>query len=133
MAGGVVAQNLTVGSTIRPTEIRAVYTVRRPGGEPIAFGFDYLTRPVRGVEGFEVLVVLGRNADDIRALLGVEPDDPALALLDVRLHYDLVDAQAGTVTGGLGAFGSAARFASGWRLPSGFVMAIGFEDAQGGG
>src|SRR5690606_2387015 len=125
--GGVVSQLLTLESAARPEHVRAIYTVRRTGGEPVGLSFDYVARPAASGAAFEVVVNLLRNAGTIRSVLGVEPEDTGIVvLLDLRLAYDLVDEQGGVVTGGIGTVGVAAGFVSGWRLAPAAVRAIGF-------
>lgn len=132
---GVVTQLLTLESTLRPSNVRVTYTVRRPRSDtPIRFSFDYVPRPAVGGAAFEVLVNLLRNAVAIQSVLDVDPEGTErVELLDLRLSYDLIDERSGTVTGGVGSFGVAAGFVTGWALTPNAVAAIGFVDAQGGG
>ncbi len=134
VVSGLITQTLALESALRPRAVRVTYTVRRPGGEPIAIGVDYTARPALAGGSFEVLVNLLRDAETIQSLLNVDPEeDERLALLDLRLTYDLVDERGGVVTGGPGAFGAAAHFEAGWTLVTRTVEAIGFVDAQGEG
>ena len=132
LVGGLVTQVLGLESPLRPRDVRITYTVRRVGGEPIVFSFDYTARPATSGGGFEVLVSLLRNAEDIQSRLNVDPEEgERLALLDLSLTYDLVDERGGIVMGGPGALGAAAGFEAEWTLTPQAVAAIGFVDAQG--
>lgn len=124
-----VTQVLGLEGALRPRAVRATYTVQRTGGEPLQFGFNYSPRPA--ADGFEVLVVLLRDASTIRTILGIDPEGTERpALLDLELDYDLVS-EAQPTPDGLGSFGSAASFTTAWTLAPQAVSAIGFVDAQG--
>ncbi|MEP0547301.1 MAG: hypothetical protein ABJF88_10250 [Rhodothermales bacterium] len=131
---GIVTQGLVLEGDLRPRDVRVTYTVQRvSGGEPVPFSFEYVSRSVPSAGGFEVVVNLLRDARAIRTVLGVEPGDgQSVALVDLQLNYDLVDERGGVVSSGLGAFGAAACFETGWTLAPAAVEAIGFVDAQGG-
>jgi hypothetical protein len=134
IAAEFVAQRLTIGSGAEPEDVRVTYTVRHVGAdEPARFSFGYNATPARG-NGYEVVVALRRDADEIRSILGIEPDDVgSVALVGLEVAYGIVAEGQTGVTGGVGRFGSAAAFSSMWTLAPEFVEAIGFVDAQDGG
>jgi hypothetical protein len=133
--GDAITQRLTFEGALPITEVTVRYTVRRveEGSKPRAFDIRY-SPPTTGER--DVLVSLGRNAETIRAALGAGPNSPErvdIALLDLRVSYDIVAERQAEVMGGIGNFGVAASFSDGWTLAPAFVEAIGFVDAQDDG
>lgn len=132
--GGVISQRLTLLSELRPEEVRVIYTVRLPGGEPVDVTVQDEAQPVFEGSGFDVLVGLSRDVGTVRSALGLTPEDEQpVELLGLRLRYVLQDPMRAVVEDGLGAIGVAAAFEGSWVLDPGFVEELGYVDAQGEG
>ena len=130
-----VAQRLSLSAGAEVQAVRVLYTAQvvedgRLVGETERVAVAYPTSQ-SGTGGRTLVVALSRDAGQVRAALGVPPDDSTgAALLNLAVAYAVIEREQAPVSGGVGATGAAAAFETSWTLDSTFVQQIGLVDRQ---